>query len=166
MVSMEFLLLSLSVQWMPAYVFSNLYCQYSTNVVFVSLLQTSPPSVPAPLCSSVTADAGIVTVVWSFTHTGGLELTNLTVHWFYIDGTFTNTSSREVAELSQNSLLVSGLEVGFVYTFSIEAGNELGSETAVCTPFTHSIGRYMYLYIHCMCWLCMYVLGLWFSHGL
>ena len=101
-------------------------------------------SVPAPVCPTPpTSSGGVITVRWSYTHTGGVELTQVIV---------TATKGILSAELdipngnltdpSQTYLNISTFMAGFLYTFSVTAYNELGSNSVECEPVRHQIGTF------------------------
>ena len=88
------------------------------------------------------SEDGIITVSWSYVHTGGLPLTGLSVMYSYIDHQTTLTNPVAISDVGSLSATVSGLVVGFMYTFSITAENSIGSSTTTCEPVSHEIGRY------------------------
>ena len=116
------------------------------TTVFLSLF-----SVPAPVCPSVPMSSnGVIIVRWSYTHTGGLELTQVIV---------TATKGNLAAELDvpngnltdlyQTYLNIDTFTAGFSYTFTVTAYNQLGSSSVQCDPVTHRIGTCQNsLYLH------------------
>ena len=88
-----------------------------------------------------TSSSGVITVRWSYTHTGGLEVTQVIV-------TATKTilpneldvPNGNLIDPSQTYLNISTFTAGFQYTFSVTAYNELGSSSAQCEPVRHQIG--------------------------
>ena len=95
------------------------------------------------MCFDPVSTDGVITVQWSFVHTGGLNLTGLSAVYSYTDGTLTGTGTVTVASLDTFTVNVNGLVSRFVYTFSITAENSNGSATVVCRPTFHRIGEYV-----------------------
>ena len=78
---------------------------------------------------------------WTYIHTGGLPLTDLSVMYSYEEGA--STVSRSVGvNLNDLSVTVSGLVAGEEYTFTVTAENSNGSSSTVCEPVNHIIGEY------------------------
>ena len=88
------------------------------------------------------SEDGIITVSWSYVHTGGLPLTALSVMYSYVNRQTTVTNPVAISDVGSLSATVSGLVVGLVYTFSITAENRNGSSTTVCEPVLHEIGKH------------------------
>ena len=101
-------------------------------------------SVPELVCSDPVSADGIITVQWSFIHTGGLNLTGLSAVYSFTDGTLTVTESFAIPSLDATSVNVSNLVAGFVYTFAITAENSNGSSTVSCKPTPHQNGEFKY----------------------
>ena len=84
----------------------------------------------------------MITVRWSFTHTGGLELTQVMVTAY--KGVQSNIQldvpNGNLTDLSQMSLDIATLAAGFQYTFQVTAYNKLDRSTAQCDPVIHLIG--------------------------
>ena len=87
------------------------------------------------------SEDGIITVSWSYVHTGGLPLTALSVMYSYVDRQTTFTNPVPISDVGSLSATVSGLVVGFMYTFSVTAENSNGSSTTTCANFLHEIGN-------------------------
>jgi hypothetical protein len=97
--------------------------------------------VPAIQCFDPVSANGNISVQWSYIHTGGLILTDVSAEYSFIDGTSMVTQSVPISGLDVTSVNVSGLVTGFVYTFRITAENSNGSSTVMCTPTQHLIGE-------------------------
>ena len=113
------------------------------NNLLIHLVNPSLFSVPAPVCPTPpTSTGGVITVRWNFTHTGGLELTQVIVTAYM--GTLANIQldvpNGNLTDLSQMSLDIATFIAGFQYTFQVTAYNKLGSSTAQCNPVIHLIG--------------------------
>ena len=84
---------------------------------------------------------GNITASWTYIHTGGLPLTDLSLMYSYEEGA--STVSRSVGvNLNDLSVTVSGLVAGEEYTFTVTAENSNGSSSTVCEPVNHIIGKY------------------------
>ena len=96
--------------------------------------------------SAPTSSNGVITVRWSYTHTGGLELTQVIVTT--LKGIQSNIQldvpNGNLADLSQMSLDIATFTAGFEYTFSVTAYNQLGSSSVQCDPVTHRIGTCLF----------------------
>ena len=112
----------------------HLIVQFYT--LFLSLL------VPAPVCPSPpTSSGGVITVRWSYTHTGGLDLTQVVVTAMKgILTTELDVPNGNLTDLDQMYLNISTFTAGFSYIFTVAAYNQLGSSTVQCNPVTHRIG--------------------------
>ena len=108
------------------------------------LLCLSLFSVPAPVCPTPpTSSGGVITVRWSYTHTGGVELTQVIVTATKgILSTELDIPNGNLTDPSQTSLNISTFTAGFQYTFSVTAYNELGSSYVQCEPVRHQIGTF------------------------
>ncbi len=88
---------------------------------------------------------GSIRVSWQFVHTGGLNLTGLSVLysldtsslWFQrlANGKLAVDSAEDPTALS-----VSDLPAGSRYIFKVASSNELGNSSSTCPPIVHSIG--------------------------
>ena len=89
-------------------------------------------SVPALTCNATAMSINdSITVTWSYIHTGGLPLTNVSVCY-----SFTKPMSvvKPIAleSIDATSVTVLGIETGFQYTFNVTAENNNGSSSALC----------------------------------
>ena len=87
---------------------------------------------------------GDITVQWSFVHTGGLNLTDLSAAYSFTDGSLKTAETIAIPSLDAMSVNVSNLVAGIMYTFSITAENSNGSSTVSCKPILHLIGKFKY----------------------
>ena len=124
-----------------------LYLVPTLTILFLSL-----SSVPAPVCPTPpTSSGGAITVRWNYTHTGGLELTQVIVT--ATKGVLTtelDVPNGNLTDLNQMYLNISTFTAGFLYTFTVTAYNQLGSSTVQCNPVTHQIGmcqNSLYMYV-------------------
>ena len=106
-------------------------------------------TVPALSCDAPVSSNGVITVTWSYIHTGGLPLTNVfltytnSVLW-NSTGNFSNHSQRNtvsVSSVDSTSIVVPNLVTGPEYLFNITAENSYGSSSIVCGPTPHLIGK-------------------------
>ena len=107
----------------PEYKIIENACLYNNNIV------------PAPVCDTATASGGNITITWSFNHTGGLPLTDLTISYVFREGTTDITRNGPPVGLADTTadiqpMLVAGQ--GLVYTPMVTATNEQGSSTVQC----------------------------------
>ena len=108
------------------------------------LLCLSLFSVPAPVCPTPpTSSGGVITVRWSYTHTGGLGLIQVIVTATKaILSTELEVPNGNLTDPSQTSLDISTFTAGFQYIFSVTAYNEIGSNSVQCEPVRHQIGTF------------------------
>ena len=78
---------------------------------------------------------------WTYVHTGGLPLTDLSVVYSYEEGASTVSQSVNGVSLNDLSVTVSGLVAGEEYTFTVTAENSNGSSSTVYQPVNHIIGE-------------------------
>jgi hypothetical protein len=97
--------------------------------------------VPAVQCLNPVSANGNISVQWSYIHTGGLNLTDVSAEYSFVVGTSMDTQPVPISGVDVISVNVSGLVAGFVYTFRITAENSNGSSTVMCTPTQHLIGE-------------------------
>ena len=97
-------------------------------------------TVPEVVCPRPVSQNGITVAVWSYVHTGGLELTGVSVMYSYQDGTSINTRL-VVVQNDDVMVTVPDLVVGRQYIFTITAENMNGSSSTVCEPIDHIIGE-------------------------
>ena len=102
-------------------------------------------AVPALLCDAPVSSNGVITVTWSYIHTGGLPLTNLlityTCSFLGSNFSYNNINDISVSSVNTTSVIVSDLITGAEYTFNITAENNIGSSNIVCGPTSHVIGE-------------------------
>ena len=101
----------------------------------------SPWLVPAPVCESADSMNGTITVSWSFTHIGGVPLTNLSVFYTFLEGLNSVNGTEKYVGVGDTTVMVTGLEAGTTYTFSVIAVNSEGSAVSQCTPEIHREGK-------------------------
>ena len=111
------------------------------------LLPFLPPTltVPAPVCDAAPVSAnGVITVTWDYTHTGGLNLTEVIVQYgIYSDDEieFQGIPDGNLTDVDEVTLDVEGLVAGRAYVFQITATNDVGSTTVQCPPVVHTVGK-------------------------
>ena len=100
-------------------------------------------TVPAPVCDSApVSEDGVITVSWTYVHTGGLNLTQVEVQ--YKEPTQDQFEGNETLDdPNQTSVSFTGLEAGSTYLFQITAYNANGSDSVTCPPVTHEIGKFL-----------------------
>ena len=99
-----------------------------------SVMATSPP----------TSSGGVVTVSWSYAHTGGLPLTRVLVQYQSVpDGMLMTPPGGNVSNplSSFTSLAVEGLIAGDKYQFSVTASNAEGSSVSVLPVLSLTVGE-------------------------
>ena len=98
------------------------------------------------MCPSVpTSSNGVITVHWSYTHTGGLDLTQVIVTATKgILTTELDVPNGNLTDLDQMYLNIDTFTAGFSYTFTVTAYNQLGSNSVQCNPVTHRIGTCLF----------------------
>lgn len=106
-------------------------------ILFSPVVISRLPRVTCPRPVSIN---GNVTASWTYIHTGGLPLIDLSVMYSYEEGL--STVSRSVGvNLNDLNVTVSGLVAGKEYTFTVTAENSNGlSSTVTCAPVDHVIG--------------------------
>ena len=104
--------------------------------------------VPAPVCESAMSANGIITVSWSFTHTGGVPLTNLSVFYTFSEGLNQVNGTERYVDIVATSVMVPGLQAGTEYTFSVIAVNSEGSAVSVCAAEVHREGAFVIHTLH------------------
>lgn len=98
---------------------------------------------PSLTCDYTTSSNGTVAVGWSYVHTGGLPLTDLSVAYTFTEGSTTRRVPVNVSSVTRSSVSIQGLTVGFMYTFNITARNNNGASSILCGPILHVIGEYI-----------------------
>ena len=101
------------------------------------------PTVPAPTCNAIVSSNGVITVSWSYIHTGGLPLTNVSVVYRYEEGlAMSPPTPVDIANTEIMTLMVPNLVAGRLYTFTISIENSNGSTSIDCGPAHHNSGKY------------------------
>ena len=95
-------------------------------------------AVPALMCNAPVSSNGAIMVTWSYIHTGGLPLTNVSVSYSFAKDL---TIPVEVTGTNTTLVVVPDLVAGFEYTFILTAQNKNGSSSIVCGPILHRIGE-------------------------
>ena len=105
--------------------------------------------VPALECRATSSTNGNITVTWSYTHTGGLPLTSVSVSYSKLleASTVSRQNPVTISNISATSVVVPNLEAGFEYVFDITAENSEGSMSISCGPILHLIGESTHVYI-------------------
>ena len=118
------------------------YCAALYSILTTVFLSLS--SVPAPVCPSApTSSNGVITVRWNYTHTGGLELTQVIVTATKgILATELDVPNGNLTNPTQTYLNIATFTAGFLYTFTVTAYNQLGSSSVQCNHVTHQVGTF------------------------
>ena len=95
-------------------------------------------SVPELFCNASVSSSGTVTVTWSYIHTGGLPLTNVSVS--YTSDNSLSPIPIPLISVDTTSVTIPDLKAGFEYTFNVTAENSEGSSSTVCGPITPKSG--------------------------
>lgn len=100
-------------------------------------------AVPALTCNDPVSSKGVITVIWSYIHTGGLPLTNLFLTYSTSLPGYCNSGLNDISVSSVNttSVTVSDIMAGAEYTFNITAENDIGSSNIICGPTFHITGE-------------------------
>ena len=101
----------------------------------------TPLTVPAPVCNAPQSDEGVITAMWSYNHTGGLPLTDVSVFYTYEEGATINSIAVQNTYANTTSVMVGGLVAGFRYSFNVTAENSNGSASILCGPTLLVIGE-------------------------
>ena len=101
-------------------------------------------AVPEAVCGAPTSEGGVITVTWSYIHTGGLDLTALAVDYRASDeaANFLELDNGNLTDLGQTRLQVLNFTAGRTYIFRVTASNGRGSTTVVCPSILHSVGKH------------------------
>ena len=114
-------------------------------VSFSAHLPYSPSSEPSVMAAGAPiSSGGVVTVSWSYAHTGGLPLTRVLVQYQSVpDGMLMTAPGGDVANplSSFTSLAVEGPVTGEEYQFRVTASNVEGSDVIVLPIFKHTVGE-------------------------
>ena len=84
---------------------------------------------------------GVITIRWSYVHTGGLPLTGVSVWYGFKQGSLVVGSQVPHVGLNDMMAQVTNLFAGEEYTFNITAENANGSSSAVCQPVDILLGE-------------------------
>ena len=94
------------------------------------------------MCNAPVSSNGVIIVAWSYIHTGGLPLTNVSVSYTYESNTTKRSPiSIPISSVDTTSVNVDSLEAGFEYSFNITASNTYGSFSIVCGPTLYVLGK-------------------------
>ena len=96
---------------------------------------------PVLSCDSAISFNGTIKVTWSYIHTGGLPLTNVSVVYMFTEGSTVNLVPVNVSNIHTTSVSIHGLTTGFKYTINITARNSNGTSSIQCGPIVHAIGE-------------------------
>ena len=90
-------------------------------------------AVPAVMCNASLSANSVVMVTWSYIHTGGLPLTNVSVSYTY-ENEFIISRPIAVSNISVDTIRITvpDLEAGFRYNFNVTAQNRLGLTSTLC----------------------------------
>ena len=116
------------------------YTLMTTYIISISTIIT----VPALICNAPVSSNGVVTVTWSYIHTGGLPLTSVSVSYRSNEDLKASESVSvpvTVTATNVTSVVVPGLVAGFEYTFNLTAQNKNGSSSILCGPTLHRVGE-------------------------
>lgn len=90
------------------------------------------------MCNVPVSLNDVISVAWSYIHTGGLPLTNVSVTYTIscseIDSTASGPIPIPFSDLESSTVSVTNLEFGFEYTFNITAQNSNGTSSVLCGP--------------------------------
>ena len=97
--------------------------------------------VPALMCSTPISNNGVITATWSYIHTGGLPLTDVSVFYTFLEGGRDSDPTKvPVSGVDVTSVMVPNLVAGFEYTLTVTASNSNGSSSVQCGPVFHEVG--------------------------
>ena len=97
-------------------------------------------AVPAlDMCNASVSTDGAITVNWSYIHTGGLPLTNVSVFYMFEEGstTISDPNLFPAGSINTTSVTLVGLQPGYRYTFNITAENSNGTSNILCGVTVH-----------------------------
>ena len=97
-------------------------------------------AVPGLTCNKPISAGGDITAAWSYVHTGGLHLTNVSVFYTFTEGLTINRVPVSVRGINTLSATVHNLTSGFEYSFNVTAENGNGASSILCGPTFHAIG--------------------------
>ena len=88
-------------------------------------------AVPALTCNA--SANGVVMVTWSYIHTGGLPLTNVSMSYTFEDEfIISRPVPVSISSVDTTRITVPNLEAGFRYTFNVTSQNTVGATSALC----------------------------------
>ena len=80
-------------------------------------------------------------MMWSYIHTGGLPLTNVSMVYIFNESMRTIINPVSVSSVDTTSVEVADLVAGFKYLFNATAENSNGSSSILCGPIHHVVGE-------------------------
>ena len=87
---------------------------------------------------------GRVNITWDYSHTGGLNLTQLAIDYRQKEAESTfQTAPKDniiISELEKKSFEILNITAGYTYTFRISATNNDGSTSMECPSVLHTVG--------------------------
>ena len=90
------------------------------------------------MCNASVSTSGAITVDWSYIHTGGLPLTNVSVLYMFEEGsTISDSNLVPVGGTNTTSVTLVELQPGYRYTFNITAENSNGTSNILCGVIVH-----------------------------
>ena len=93
------------------------------------------------MCDSATPSNGGIEIVWSFTHTGGGDLTSLEVTYIFRQGGNNKTLMGPMVDLDSTSATIPSLVAGFSYVPIVKAENTQGSVMVECPQVDLNVGK-------------------------
>ena len=93
------------------------------------------------VCPRPESQNGVIIVSWSFVHTGGLPLTNISITYGFQQDLSRNILIPVPGGISARFVMVPNLVAGEVYIFNIIAENTYGSSTVQCEGILHELGE-------------------------
>lgn len=110
------------------------------NLHTLKLIQSLVPEIrchAAPLSRE-----GVINITWEYVHTGGLNLSNVTL-FYSLDVQplqFQLLSNVATPSEDQADVVLHQLPAGNSYVFEVISSNAVGSASAICPPVRHDIG--------------------------
>ena len=100
----------------------------------------SPKAVPALTCNA--SANGVVMVTWSYIHTGGLPLTNVSMSYTFEDEfIISRPVPVSISSVDTTRITVPNLEEGYRYTFNVTSQNIVGATSALCGVVIPTSGK-------------------------
>ena len=93
---------------------------------------------PKLFCNASVFADGAATVTWSYIHTGGLPLTNVSVSYYF--ESVLNSIPIPLISVDTTLVTIPDLKAGFQYTFNVTAENSEGSSSTLCGSITPKSG--------------------------